>query len=158
MEVAEYAVACNIQAEPAFSWWVLHVLRKQTRIIAVVSKTYHKGTHKFGIQVLKTVREALDLDKANGNNLWWEAIKKEMKAVRIAFKIQEGDEKPLPTSQFMKCHMIFNIKMEDFRRKMRLVAGGHMTEALKTLTMRVLCVLGHGADCPHGGSTQQSGG
>ena len=30
------------------------------------------------------------------------------------------------------CH--FDIKMEDFRRKARLVAGGHMTETLKTLT------------------------
>ena len=25
-------------------------------------------------------------------------------------------------------HMIFDVKMEDFRRKARLVAGGHMTE------------------------------
>ena len=76
----------------------------------------------------------MDLDKANSNNLWWELIKKEMKAVRIAFKILEGDEKPPPTSQCMKCHMIFNIKMVDFRRKARLVAGGHMTEAPKTNT------------------------
>ena len=76
----------------------------------------------------------LDLDKTNGNDLWWEAIKKEMKAVRIAFKILEGDEKPPPASQFMKCHMIFDIKMEDFRRKARLVAGGHTTETLKTFT------------------------
>ena len=30
--------------------------------------------------------------------------------------------------------MIFNLKMEDFRRKVRLVAGGHMTETPKTLT------------------------
>ena len=99
-----------------------------------VNKRYHKHTHKFGVRVPKMVREVLFLDKTNGNDLWWEAIKKEMKAVRIAFKIVEGDEKPLPVSQFMKCHMIFNIKMEDFRRKARLVAGGHMMETPKTLT------------------------
>ena len=80
------------------------------------------------------VWEALDLVKANGNDLWWEAIKKEMKAVRIAFKILGNDEKPPPASQFMKCHMIFDIKMEDFRRKASLVAGGHMMETPKTLT------------------------
>ena len=34
----------------------------------------------------------------------------------------------------MKCHMIFDVKMEDFRRKARLVAGGHMTKAPATLT------------------------
>ncbi len=30
--------------------------------------------------------------------------------------------------------MIFDIKMEDFRRKARLVAGGHMTKAPATIT------------------------
>ena len=30
--------------------------------------------------------------------------------------------------------MIFDIKMEDFRRKAQLVASGHMTEALSTMT------------------------
>ena len=28
VEVSEYVVACNLQDEPAFSWWVPHVLRK----------------------------------------------------------------------------------------------------------------------------------
>ena len=59
---------------------------------------------------------------------------KEMKSVRIAFRILSKDEKPTVGSQFIRCHMIFDIKMEDFRRKARLVAGGHMMEALKTLT------------------------
>jgi len=30
--------------------------------------------------------------------------------------------------------MVFDVKMEDFRRKARLVAGGHMTEAPPTIT------------------------
>ena len=30
--------------------------------------------------------------------------------------------------------MIFDIKMEDFRRKARLVAGGHMAKAPATIT------------------------
>ncbi|KAL7525190.1 hypothetical protein ACHAXR_001901 [Thalassiosira sp. AJA248-18] len=34
----------------------------------------------------------------------------------------------------MKCHLIFDIKMEDFRRKARFVAGGHMTSAPATMT------------------------
>ena len=94
VKVTEYVAGCDLQEEPAFSWWIPQVLRKRARIIAVVNKRYHKHTHKFGIRVPKMVREALDLDKANGNDLWWEAIKKEMKAVRIAFKILGNDEKP----------------------------------------------------------------
>ena len=36
--------------------------------------------------------------------------------------------------QQIRCHMIFDIKQEDFRRKARLVAGGHTTEAPATIT------------------------
>ncbi len=32
------------------------------------------------------------------------------------------------------CHMIFDVKMEDFPHKARLIAGGHMTKAPATLT------------------------
>ena len=58
-------------------------------------------THKFGIHVLKTVKEALDLDKKIGNTLWWDVIMKEMKSVCIAFRILSEDEKPAVGSQFM---------------------------------------------------------
>ena len=34
----------------------------------------------------------------------------------------------------MPCHMVINVKMEVFRHKARLVAGGHMTKALATST------------------------
>ena len=92
-------------------------------------------THKFGIKVPKTVEEALALDKEKGNDLWWKAIQKEKSAVKVAFKILDDDEKPPIGPQFMKCHMVFSIKMEDFSRKAYLVAGGHMVEAPKRLTI-----------------------
>ena len=39
------------------------------------------------------------------------------------------DSEPIPIGyKFVLCHMIFDVKMEDFHRKARLVAGGHMTE------------------------------
>jgi hypothetical protein len=40
--------------------------------------------------------------------------------------------------QFMKCHIIFDVKMEDFRRKVRLVAGGHMTDPPATATYDIV--------------------
>ncbi len=52
-----------------------------------------------------------------------------MKDVRIAFKcLNPGERAPLDY-KWIKCHMIFDIKIEDFRRKARMVAGGHMTGA-----------------------------
>ena len=76
------------------------------------------------------------LDEKNGNTLWWDAIYEEMKNVRIAFEVFEGGEKDiLPGFQEVKCHMIFDIKMgENFRRKARMVAGGHTTEAPSSIT------------------------
>ena len=85
---------------------------------------------------------------------WWEAIKKEMKVVRIAFKIMGNDEKPPPMSQFMKCHMIFNIKMEDFRRKARLVAGGTHDRDTEDTHLCKHRALRDGTDCTYGGRPQ----
>ena len=134
MEVVEYAEAMGISDEPAFSWWTPHVLKRRQRIIAAVNKRYHKMTHKFGIKVPKTVEEALTLDKENGKDLWWKAIQKERSAVKVAFKVLDKDDKPPVGSQYMKCHMVFSIKMEDFSRKAHLVAGGLMVEAPRSLT------------------------
>ena len=52
------------------------------------------------------------LDEANGDTLWWDAICKEMKNVRIAFEEFEGDVSAItPGYQEIRCHMIFDIKM-----------------------------------------------
>ncbi len=54
IEVAEYAVAQRIDMEPAFNWWVPHVLKKRMAIIKAV-KSRKTGilqkSHKFGIEV-----------------------------------------------------------------------------------------------------------
>ena len=92
-------------------------------------------THKFGIKVLTTMEEALALDKENGNGLWWKPIQKEMSAVKVAFKILDNDDKPPIGSQYIKCHMVFSIKTQEFSRKACLVVGGHMVEAPKSLTL-----------------------
>jgi hypothetical protein len=52
-----------------------------------------------------------------------------MAKLRIAFKTLGDDEQVPQTFQQMRCHMVYDIKMDIFQRKARLVAGGHMTEA-----------------------------
>ncbi len=62
----------------------------------------------------KTVKEALALDHKNGNTLWADAIEKEMKEVPIAFNIlPDGRSVPIGY-QKIPCHMILDMKMEDF--------------------------------------------
>ena len=100
VEVAEFATAQGIDHEPAFAWWVPFTLKKRDRIIAAVNNRYHKRTHKFGIEMLKSVADAKRIDVANGNTYWQDAIATEIKAVRIAFKKLHGNEKvPLVTNR-----------------------------------------------------------
>jgi hypothetical protein len=133
-EVAEYAATKSLLSTPAFIWWAPHVLQKFTRIIAAVTKRYHKRTHKFVIEVPKSWDDCVKLDKENDNTLWQDAVRKEMKNVRIAFKILNGEESVPPTYQEIRCHVIFDVKMEDFRRKARFVAGGHTTYTPHAMT------------------------
>ena len=95
---------------------------------------YLKKTHQFGIEVLKSVAQSHALDKNNINTLWAYAIAKEMRYVRPAFeKLENGEIVPIGY-QRVNCHMIFDINMEDFRRKARLAVGGHMTEPPATIS------------------------
>jgi len=137
IETAEYAKILGIDHEAAFNWWVPHVLKKRDRIISQVKRRnarYLKRTHKFGIELPKTVQEALAIDKKLGNTFWADSIAKEMKNVRVAFKILMDDQSVPIGYQKIPCHMVFDIKMEDFTRKARLVAGGHKTDAPPTIT------------------------
>ena len=133
VEIAEFAVPEGIDHEPAFNWWVKHVLKKKDRKIVSIRKWQTrclKRSHKVGIELYKTVEKALAIDTKNNNA---DAISKEMENVRVAFKVLP-DGKSLPVAhQLVQCHMVFDVKMEDFRCKARLVAGSHMTEAPATI-------------------------
>ena len=52
----------------------------------------------------------------------------------MAFKILPDDAKAFIGNQLVQCHMVFNIKMEDFRYKALHVAEGCMTKASATIT------------------------
>jgi hypothetical protein len=133
VQVAEYAVGNQIASEPAFAWWVRHVLRRRDRIIKKVRTRYLKRTHKYGIEVPKSVEQALAIDVRTGTDFWRKAIEKEMRNVQPAFDIREEREPPIGYKE-IKCHMIFDIKSDTLDRKARYVAGGHLTDPPKEST------------------------
>jgi hypothetical protein len=133
VEVAEYAVANKLVEQAAFAWWVPHTLRKRDRIVAAVRSRSKKRDNKFGIEVPRTVKRALEIDRETGTDYWRKAIEKEMMHVRCAFRILEEDAPEPRMSKRIPCHMIFDVKM-DFTRKARLVAGGHFTDPPASLT------------------------
>ena len=68
-----------IDYEPAFTWWIKHVLKERDRIIASIKKqqTKHlKRSHKFGIELPTTKEQAYAMDAKNGHTLWTEQYTK----------------------------------------------------------------------------------
>ena len=90
-----------------------------------------KNHEKFGIKIPNTVRDALLLDRENGNHLWVESIAKEMDGLdeQQVWEFHPPDYKPGSDYQFAKLRLIFDIKQEDLRRKARLVVGGCMLDS-----------------------------
>ena len=132
----------RLYVDPAFKWWLRDVLRRRNRIIANVEAKYWRTAHNFGVRVPKSVNEALAIDKENGNTLWYTAIQKEMKNVRVVFEAwEEGSLEDarcghkLVVYQQIRFHMIFDIKMDRrFTRKACYVAGVHTTDPLFSIT------------------------
>jgi hypothetical protein len=92
------------------------------------SKTkYWHRSHKYGIELPKSVKEALAIDAKTGTTFWRDAIKKEMKNVSPAFQFIDGDILPVGYKH-IPCHMIFDIKMVGLVCKAHFVAGGHLTD------------------------------
>ena len=52
-----------------------------------------------------------------------------MRNVRVAFRIMKSGQSAPVGYQFLWCHGIWDIKIDCFKQKFRLVAGVHMTEA-----------------------------
>jgi hypothetical protein len=133
VQVAEYAVANKIEDEAAFAWWVPYTLRKRDRIISSVKCHNVKRNNKFGIEVLRSIERALEIDMETKTDYWLKAIEKEMSQVKIAFTVlDEGAPEPVGSKR-IPCHIIFDVKM-DFTRKARFVAGGHVTDPPSSLT------------------------
>ena len=100
-----------------------------------------------------TVKEAIIFDKKNGNNLWQEAIDKEIKALYDLDCFEFWDSNFVLGNEYQKTrlHMIFYVK-NDLHYKARLVAGGHLVDlfdmevyssTVKGISVKILHVISH---------------
>ena len=76
VKTAEYAKSREIQNEPAFAWWVPFTLRKRDVNISAIKSRIQRTTHKYGIEIPRSVKHAGKLDQKNGNNFWTKSIEK----------------------------------------------------------------------------------
>ena len=92
-------------------------------------------THKYGVQVARNVKEDLEIDAKTGNTLWADAIELEMKNNRVAFEEYDGKIEDLVAYEQISGHLIFDVKLsENFLRKVRFVADGHLVETPASVT------------------------
>jgi hypothetical protein len=128
-EVAQYAEKHGLLEEPAFSYWARQVLKKAKRWINAAKKRRKDNRYKYGVQIPRNMAHAIELDEQNGNKLWQDAIAKEMNTLHKmqVFEILKQGERAPKDYKRIPMWIIFDVKM-DFRRKARLVAGGHVTD------------------------------
>lgn len=126
--VANYAYASDLEDEPAFAWWVPYTLKKADAIIKSVNSRVQRKTHKYGIEVPRSFKEAMALDAKNGNDLWRKAYLKEMSQVNVAFEYLARGQRAPEGWKKASGHIIWDVKM-DFTRKARWVKDGHRTAA-----------------------------
>ena len=91
-----------------------------------------KASYKFGVQVPFGVRQAIWLDRENGNTRWADALKKEIQQLLdyLTFRILDKGEPPPAGYKKLPHHIVFEVKF-DLRHKARLVAGGNWSDVPK---------------------------
>ena len=69
------------------------MIKKREAIIQKVKSKYWQHTHKYGIQIPKSVKEALEIDKENGDHIWRDSIAEEMNKIKTeqAFELYENN-------------------------------------------------------------------
>ena len=84
---------------------------------------------KYGYEVPRNYKHAMELDQRNGNTKWADATRLEMELMH-SYKVFEdkGLNAPIPEGyKRIKVHLIYDVK-HDGRHRARLVADGHLTE------------------------------
>ena len=123
--LAKYAKDKNLENQAGWKWAKRYTKnqKKFIRLVKIMKSQKKNGPKfKFGIQVPRSMREALELDRANGNNFWKDAIDTEISQQLDydVFKDLPKGQKPPRNYTFVPLHMCFDVKF-DLRRKARLV-------------------------------------
>jgi hypothetical protein len=108
-------------------FWFWHFIQSKASTLIVNAQKISVNTtgikYKFGIQVRRGIKNAINLDEKNGNNIWEEAVKTDLKQPKdYQTFIVHDSGKIIPTSyQKIPYNMLFDVKY-DLSHKARLVA------------------------------------
>ena len=134
--LAQYAYDRGLTNQQVWRWAKRYCkseekLRRSVRQARIQAKRSGRAIkYKFGVRIPRTIQEAYVLDKENGNNLWREAIQKEVNLlteIYPSFKTPDKPEDITPDYQFIPILWVLDCKV-DGRRRARAVGGGHRTQ------------------------------
>ena len=97
--------------------------------LAKLRKHNPRTKFKYGHEVPKDFKHAVEIDQRNGNTLWQDATRLELESMESyqVFKDTGHKATPPPDYKVIRVHLIYDVK-HDGRRKARLVADGHLTD------------------------------
>jgi hypothetical protein len=119
IEVAEFAVAPQGFTMNLLSYGGYHTYWPSANKLLLLSTNdiINKCTN-MELRFLRTMMIVCKSTmKTVANTLWQDAIHLEMAKVQITFQILNDNESIPPTYQQIHCHMVYDMKMEDFRCK-----------------------------------------
>ena len=89
MEVSEYTNSRSIDEEVSLQWWIPCVLKKIEAAISQLTSKIRRTAHKYGVEVLASLKREAEIDIRNKNTFWRDAIAKEMRITGVAFDMLE---------------------------------------------------------------------
>ena len=84
------------------------------------------ATHKYDIEVPRSIEHVKQLDKKNGNTFWIQTLTKLIRNVSIAFELLEQETKAPPGWKPSSGHIILDVKINSTQKE-RWVKDGHKT-------------------------------
>ncbi|MEM7375710.1 MAG: reverse transcriptase domain-containing protein, partial [Bacteroidota bacterium] len=138
VSLAAYAKKKGLLKHSRWSWANTYLRRdkKFSRMLKQVH-LYKKKSNlikfNFGVRIPRSIREAMLLDKANGNTKWKDAIETELRALyedNKCFKALKSKSEIPSGYKYVPLLWAFAVKF-DLRHRARCVAGGHVTEDLE---------------------------
>ena len=110
VQLAEYYIQNGISSLPIFDCCIPFVIKKNNRIIAKIKSKYWIRIQKLGIDIPKSVEDSKQINQANHNTNWWDAICKEINNVRVAFEKYDMKQSEIPSNYIkINCHPIFAV-------------------------------------------------
>ena len=128
--VIAYALKNNYLNTQGYEW-VQQYIDEDEEVRTILKTSTAAGLktekkYKFGVEVPRNPKHALEIDKENGNNEWAKSMQLELDQIMgyKVFRVLEPGE-PLPKGYTRISYHIVNDVKFDGRLKSRLVAGGH---------------------------------